>query len=129
MMKKALITGVTGQIGSYLAEVLLEKGYEVYGLVPRDQLGKSPERVRQIEGDLEDFSLLNKTIREVSPDEIYNLAGQSDAQASKLNSDYSFRVNYLAVKKIWETILEFNPKIKLFQTGSARFFGNQQGTV
>src|SRR5271167_4987883 len=80
---RALITGITGQDGSYLAEFLLDKGYEVYGLVRRSSLEKYDrivhliERLRFVEGDLTDQSSLDSTVQSVRPDEVYNLAAQS----------------------------------------------------
>src|SRR5215475_4775171 len=94
-MKKALITGITGQDGSYLAELLLDKGYEVYGLVRRsssfntdriDHLYKDPHEsdvhLRLIYGDLNDASSINRVVRTVQPDEIYNLGAQSHVRVS-----------------------------------------------
>ena len=94
-MKKALVTGITGQDGSYLAELLLSKGYEVFGLVRRsssfnteriDHLYKDPHeegvRLRLIYGDLNDASSLNQIVRSVQPDEIYNLGAQSHVRVS-----------------------------------------------
>ena len=94
-MKRALITGVTGQDGSYLAELLLEKGYEVYGVVRRsssfnterlDRIYQDPHvpdyRLRLVYGDLDDASSLNRVLRSVKPDEIYNLGAQSHVRVS-----------------------------------------------
>ncbi|HZU32075.1 MAG TPA: GDP-mannose 4,6-dehydratase, partial [Candidatus Angelobacter sp.] len=80
---RALITGVTGQDGSYLAELLLEKGYEVYGMVRRighelpNRLSKSGKKIHLIEGDLTDQVSLDRMLQQVKPDEVYNLAGQT----------------------------------------------------
>ena len=94
-MKRALITGITGQDGSYLAELLLEKGYEVHGLVRRsssfnterlDRIYQDPHvadyRLRLVYGDLDDASALNRAVRTVRPDEIYNLSAQSHVRVS-----------------------------------------------
>jgi GDPmannose 4,6-dehydratase len=94
-MKRALITGVTGQDGSYLAELLLEKGYEVYGMVRRsssfnterlERIYQDPHvadyRLRLVYGDLDDASSLNRVLRSVKPDEIYNLGAQSHVRVS-----------------------------------------------
>jgi GDPmannose 4,6-dehydratase len=83
MNKKALITGITGQDGSYLAELLLEKGYDVYGLVRRlstpniSRIDHISDKISLVEGDLTDQSSLNSAMKEVQPDEVYNLAAQS----------------------------------------------------
>src|SRR4051812_44031110 len=87
-MKKALITGVTGQDGSYLAEFLLEKGYQVYGLVRRsstlnfERIAHIQDRIELLSGDLTDQNSLLNTLQQAAPDEVYNLAAQSFVQTS-----------------------------------------------
>ena len=88
MVKRALITGITGQDGSYLAELLLETGYEVYGLVRRssvekfDRIGQMVDLLELVEGDLTDQSSLDNLVREIQPDEVYNLGAQSHVKVS-----------------------------------------------
>src|SRR3712207_2644039 len=103
MTKRALITGITGQDGSFLTELLLEKGYEVYGIIRRsssfntdriDHLYQDPHepgtRLRLVYGDLNDSSSLNTLIRQIQPDEIYNLGAQSHVRKStRLNSSHA----------------------------------------
>src|SRR3989338_2984086 len=117
-MKKALITGITGQDGSYLAELLLEKGYEVYGMVRRSSIEKFDriehirERLRFIQGDLSDHSSLNEAIRSVMPDEVYNLGAQSFVPTSWNQPLLTADVTALGVTRILEAIRLNNPKIK-----------------
>ena len=112
MSKKALITGVTGQDGSYLAEFLLEKGYEVHGIVRRASVSNT-ERIAHLlaencltlhEGDLSDSSSLIRIIGLVRPDEIYNLAAQSHVQVSFDVPEYSGDVDALGVLRILEAV-------------------------
>src|ERR1051325_2178444 len=113
-MKKALITGITGQDGSYLAELLLAKGYEVYGIVRRsssfntdriDHIYQDPHeenvRLRMVYGDLNDASSLNKILRDLRPDEIYNLGAQSHVRVSFDVPEYTAEVTALgAVRRL-----------------------------
>ena len=118
-MKKALITGITGQDGSYLAEFLLEKGYDVFGLVRRsssfntdriDHLYKDPHesgvRLRLVYGDLNDASSLNQLVRQVQPDEIYNLGAQSHVRVSFDIPEYTSEVTGLGAVRLLEAIRE-----------------------
>jgi GDPmannose 4,6-dehydratase len=127
--KKALITGITGQIGSYLAELLIEKGYEVYGLV-RDISEKDENdvlrHVKKIYGDFENLDSIEMAIRDVEPDEIYNLAAQSDVQVSYNVPEYTLKVNGFSVIRICETVRKINKPIKIYQAGSAEFYGNNE---
>ena len=111
-MKKALITGITGQDGSFLAELLLEKGYEVHGIVRRSSVSTT-ERIDHLlaeksihihEGDLSDSSSLIRVIHEVEPDEIYNLAAQSHVQVSFVAAEYTGDVDALGVLRILEAV-------------------------
>jgi GDPmannose 4,6-dehydratase len=138
-MKKALITGVTGQDGSYLAEFLLAKGYEVYGIIRRsssfntgriDQIYEDPHvphaRLRLIYGDLNDASSLNKVIRQVQPDEIYNLGAQSHVRVSFDVPEYTGDVTGLGTLRLLEAIRETGRRPKFYQASSSEMFGKVQ---
>ena len=109
-MKKALITGITGQDGSYLAEFLLEKGYEVHGIVRRASISNTAridhimDKITLHDGDLSDSSGLIRIIGEIEPDEIYNLAAQSHVQVSFDAPEYSGDVDALGVLRILEAV-------------------------
>lgn len=132
-MKKALITGITGQDGSYLAEFLLEKGYEVHGIVRRSSVSTT-ERIDHLlaknllhihEGDLSDSSSIIKIVREVEPDEIYNLAAQSHVQVSFDAAEYTGDVDALGVLRILEAvhILGLDKKTKIYQASTSELYG------
>ncbi len=133
-MKKALITGITGQDGSYLAEFLLEKGYKVSGIVRRS----STETCERIEGiadqitlrqaDLLDQLSLIEVIREEEPDEIYNLAAQSFVPTSWSQPVLTGEFTGLGVTKVLEGIRLVNPKIRMYQASSSEMFGKVQET-
>ncbi|MDO8467796.1 MAG: GDP-mannose 4,6-dehydratase [Nanoarchaeota archaeon] len=129
MPKTALVTGANGQIGSYLSEILLEKGYNVFGFVRKGKEEGLVDRVEPLFGDLEDLSSLEKAISESFPDEIYNLAALSNARISINEPEYTMKVNLLPVIKICEVAKKLNPRIKVFQAGSAEFYGNMSGVV
>ena len=124
-MKKALITGITGQDGSYLAEFLLEKGYEVHGLIRRSSIsntGRIDHLIREDKivlhgGDMTDSTSLVRIIGEVRPDEIYNLGAQSHVQVSFDVPEYSGDVDALGVLRILEAvrILGLTKKTKVYQ--------------
>jgi GDPmannose 4,6-dehydratase len=135
-MKKALITGITGQDGSYLAELLLGKGYEVYGIIRRsssfntariDPLYQDPHapdvRLRLIYGDLNDASSLNRILRTVQPDEIYNLGAQSHVRVSFDIPEYMVDVKGLGTIRLIGAIRESELKPKFYQTSSSEMFG------
>jgi GDPmannose 4,6-dehydratase len=136
-MKKALITGVTGQDGSYLAELLLAKGYEVYGIIRRsssfntgridhiyqDQHVPNPH-LRLVYGDLNDASSLNRIIRDVAPDEIYNLGAQSHVRVSFDIPEYTGEVTALGSVRLLEAIREAHIPTKFYQASSSEMFGN-----
>ena len=109
-MKKALITGITGQDGSYLAELLLEKGYEVHGITRRASISNTAridhilDRITLHDGDLSDSSSLVRIIGLVQPDELYNLAAQSHVQVSFDVPEYSGDVDALGVLRILEAV-------------------------
>src|SRR3982751_5857256 len=136
-MKKALITGVTGQDGSYLAELLLQKGYAVYGIVRRsssfntgridhiyqDQPEPNPH-LRLLYGDLNDASSLNRIIRDVAPDEIYNLGAQSHVRVSFDIPEYTGEITAIGAVRLLEAIREAHIPTKFYQASSSEMFGN-----
>jgi GDPmannose 4,6-dehydratase len=128
-MTRALITGVTGQDGSYLAEFLLEKGYEVHGLVRRSSLEKFDriqlciDRINLVEGDLTDQSSLDSVIQAVQPDEVYNLAAQSFVPVSYTQPVLTGDVTGLGVVRILEAIRTHQPRAKFLQASSSEMFG------
>ena len=130
-MKKALITGITGQDGSYLAEFLLEKGYEVHGIVRRASISNTARidhlkgQITLHDGDLTDSSSLIRIISLVQPDEIYNLAAQSHVQVSFDVPEYSGDVDALGVLRILEAcrILGLTKKTKFYQASTSELFG------
>ena len=135
-MKKALVTGITGQDGSYLAELLLEKGYEVHGLVRRsssfntarlDHLYQDPhEQGRRLVlhyADLNDASSLNTVLRRVVPDEIYNLGAQSHVKVSFDVPEYTGEVTALGAVRLLEAIREVGLRPRFYQASSSEMFG------
>jgi GDPmannose 4,6-dehydratase len=129
---RALITGVTGQDGSYLAEFLLEKGYEVYGLVRRSSLEKFDriqlciDQINLVEGDLTDQSSLDSVMQEVKPDEVYNLAAQSFVPVSYTQPVLTADVTGLGVVRVLEAIRRHRPKAKFLQASSSEMYGKVQ---
>ena len=128
-MKKALITGITGQDGSYLAELLLEKGYEVHGIMRRDSTfttGRIEHIFDQIElhyGDLADSSSLQHIISKVQPDEVYNLAAQSHVKVSFDVPEYTADVTGTGTLRLLEAIRTAAPQAKFYQASSSEMFG------
>jgi len=136
MKKKALITGISGQDGSFLAELLLEKGYEIHGLLRRSSVFTT-ERIDHIEnnpdlnnkryfsywGDLTDSSNLNRLIEKIQPDEIYNLAAQSHVKVSFEVPEYSGQVNAIGTLRLLDTLREFGQDIKFYQASTSELFG------
>jgi GDPmannose 4,6-dehydratase len=136
-VKKALITGITGQDGSYLAELLLGKGYEVYGIIRRsssfntgriDPIYEDPHvphrRLELVYGDLNDASSLNHIIRRIQPDEIYNLGAQSHVRVSFDIPEYTGEITGLGTIRLLEAIRESGLKPKFYQASSSEMFGN-----
>ena len=131
MSKVALITGITGQDGSYLAEFLLEKGYEVHGITRRASISNTAridhilDKIKLHDGDLSDSSSLIRIISIVQPDEIYNLAAQSHVQVSFDVPEYSGDVDALGVLRILEAcrILGLTKKAKFYQASTSELFG------
>jgi GDPmannose 4,6-dehydratase len=132
--KKAFITGITGQDGSYLAELLLEKGYEVHGLVRRSSSFNTwrIDRVRDHlilhYGDLVDQNSLVRTLEAVGPDEIYNLAAQSHVKVSFEMPEYTGNVTALGVLRMLDAIRELELPARVYQAGSSEMFGLVQET-
>ena len=132
-MKKALITGITGQDGSYLAEFLLEKGYEVHGIVRRASVSNTARidhlieanSIRLHEGDLSDSSSLIRIVGKVKPDEIYNLAAQSHVHVSFDAPEYSGDVDALGVLRILEAvrITGLTDTCRIYQASTSELFG------
>ncbi len=132
-MKKALITGITGQDGSYLAEFLLEKGYEVHGIVRRASVSNTARidhliadnRIRLHEGDLSDSSSIIRIVGQVKPDEIYNLAAQSHVHVSFDAPEYSGDVDALGVLRILEAvrITGLTDSCRIYQASTSELYG------
>lgn len=144
-MKKAIISGITGQDGSYLAELLLEKSYEVHGIVRRsssfntgriehlyiDELIKNSHKGRKINlhyGDMTDSSSLIDIVREIQPDEIYNLAAQSHVKVSFEVPEYTGQVDALGTLRLLEAVrlLGLEKKVKIYQASSSELYGMVQ---
>jgi GDPmannose 4,6-dehydratase len=128
-LKKALITGVTGQDGSYLAELLLEKGYKVYGMVRRssveklDRIEHIRDRINFIQADLLDQLSIINALRQVMPDEVYNLAAMSFVPTSWSQPVLTGEFTALGVTRILEAIRLVNKDIKFYQASSSEMFG------
>ena len=132
MKKKiALITGITGQDGSYLAEFLLEKGYEVHGIMRRSSVFTT-QRIDKImnnsmlflhHGDLADSSNLGRLVRNINPDEIYNLAAQSHVAISFDVPEYTADVDGIGTIRLLDAIKAFNPKIRFYQASTSELYG------
>lgn len=130
-MKKALITGITGQDGSYLAELLLEKGYEVHGIIRRASISNTAridhiiDKITLHDGDLSDSSSLIRIIALVQPDEIYNLAAQSHVQVSFDVPEYSGDIDAIGVLRILEAvrILGLAKKTRIYQASTSELYG------
>tara|TARA_B100001094_G_scaffold58842_1_gene54313 strand:- start:9504 stop:10478 length:975 start_codon:yes stop_codon:yes gene_type:complete len=132
-MKTALITGINGQDGSYLAEFLLDKGYEVWGILKRNsvaenQTARIPDNIFKelnlVYGDLTDLSSIISVIQKCVPDEIYNLAAQSHVRISFDQPIYTSNVTGLGVLNLLEAVRLTDPKIKVYQASSSEMFGN-----
>ena len=129
MKKRALITGITGQDGSYLAEFLLEQGYEVIGLLRRtstvtfERISHIQERLTLVSGDLLDESSLVHILREYRPTEVYNLAAQSFVQTSWSQPVFTGEVTALGVTRILDAIRIADPDVRFYQASSSEMFG------
>ncbi len=136
MLKKALIFGITGQDGSYLAEFLLEKGYEVHGII-RQASSLNIERIQHLYmdpsvhgiklflhfGDLSEGSSLYKILEKIVPDEIYNLAAQSHVHISFNNAEYTGDINGMGVVRILEAVKQMQIKTKFYQASTSELYG------
>ena len=138
-VKKALITGITGQDGSYLTEFLLDKGYHVYGIVRRTSLfnrgridpirnayNKTEKRLFLRYADLSDSSALTRILKEVQPDEVYNLAAQSHVKISFENPEYTTNVVGMGPLRVLEAIRQIKPEIRFYQASSSEMYGRVQ---
>ena len=132
MSKRALITGINGQDGSYLAEYLLSLGYEVYGIIRRHsvsenqdtRLGAISDKVHTLYGDLTDYPSLVRIFMEVKPDEIYNLGAMSHVRVSFDIPSYTIETNALGVLNMLEVYRTLCPAAKFYQASSSEMFGN-----
>jgi len=133
-MKKALITGITGQDGSYLAELLLQKGYEVHGIIRRsssfntgriDHL-RNKESLKLYFGDLTDSSNLNRLLEKIKPNEIYNLGAQSHVAVSFEVPEYTADVDGMGVLRFLDAIRETRIKTKFYQASTSELYGKVQ---
>ncbi len=130
-MKRALITGITGQDGSYLAELLLGKGYEVYGMHRRSSTDAYFERIAHLNGevslvcgDLLDQYSLDNIVKNIKPDEIYNLASQSQVKVSFDQPFLTQEINWFGVEKLMDVIEKYVPHAKFYQASTSEMFGN-----
>lgn len=131
-MKKALITGISGQDGSYLAEYLLSLGYEVYGIVRRNSVCEHQQSrldhirndIKVYYGDLLDISSLTRVIKEVQPDEVYNLAAQSHVRISFDVPQFTAQTNALGTLNVLQACKENCPDVRFYQASSSEMFGN-----
>ena len=127
--RKAFITGITGQDGSYLAEILLEKGYEVYGMVRRSSSFNTARvdhifsDIELVFGDLADASVLNQLMRTIRPDEVYNLGAQSHVRVSFDVPEYTADVDALGTLRLLDAIREEGVDCRFYQASSSEMFG------
>ena len=132
--RKAFITGITGQDGSYLAEILLEKDYEVYGMIRRSS-SFNTARIDHIFGDIElvfgdlgDGSSLNQLVRTIRPDEVYNLGAQSHVRVSFDIPEYTADVAALGTLRLLDAIREEGVQCRFYEAGSSEMFGQVRET-
>ena len=136
MAKRALITGITGQDGSYLAELLAEKGYEVYGLMRRTSFDvpapvealSNKGLVKLIYANMRDLPTIVRTLEESKPDEIYNLAAQSHVGVSFLCPDETWDVNYYGVERLLKEATSRNKDVKFYQASTSEMYGSTPPT-
>lgn len=130
MVKKALITGISGQDGSYLSEHLLSLGYEVHGMVRRHSVAENQDvRIRHLNvrthyGDLTDVYSINRIVGEVKPDEVYNLGAMSHVRISFDMPAFTLQTNAIGVLNMLEAVRTIVPKAKFYQASSSEMFGN-----
>lgn len=135
-MKRALLTGITGQDGSYLAEYLLEQGYEVYGIVRRSSTAHywriehllDEESITLVEGDLSDQASLYNIVEAVDPDEVYNLAAQSFVGTSFKEPIHTGDVTGLGVTRLLEAVRKHTPEARFYQASTSELYGKVQET-
>ncbi len=133
-MPTALITGITGQDGSYLAEFLLDKGYEVWGLARRastdshERIDHILDRLRLVQGDLLDQPSLTAALEQAEPDEVYNLAAQSFVPTSWSQPVLTAEFTAVGVTRVLEAIRQVNPRIRFYQASSSEMFGKVRQT-
>src|SRR4030042_2051731 len=136
IMKRALITGITGQDGAYLAKLLLEKGYEVYGAFRRSsdlhlnklKFLKIDDKINYVPLELHEFTNIYRSIEKIQPDEIYNLGAQSFVAVSFEVPIFTADVTALGALRVLEAVREINPSIKFYQASSSEMFGRVQAT-
>ena len=134
MSKNALITGITGQDGSYLADLLLDKGYTVYGLIRRlstpniSRIDHILDKIELLQGDLTDQSSLNEAMRTAQPDEVYNLAAQSFVGTSWNQPVLTGDVTGLGAVRILEAVRHMAPEARVYQASTSEMFGKVQET-
>lgn len=132
MTKKTLITGITGQDGSYLAEFLLSKGYDVYGMVRRtstvryERIRHIQDKITLVQGDLGDQTSLNRAMADIMPDEVYNLAAQSFVPTSWNQPAFTGDVTALGVTRMLDSIHTVKPDTRFYQASSSEMFGKVQ---
>ncbi len=132
--RKAFITGITGQDGSYLAEILLEKGYEVYGMIRRSSSFNTARidhifgELELVFGDLGDGSVLNRLMRTIRPDEVYNLGAQSHVQVSFQIPEYTADVTGIGTLRLLDAIREEGVQCRFYEAGSSEMFGQVRET-
>lgn len=130
--KKALITGVTGQDGSYLAEFLLSKGYDVYGMVRRtstihyERIRHIQDKITLVQGDLSDQTSLTRAMSDIMPDEVYNLAAQSFVPTSWNQPAFTGDITGIGVTRMLESIHTVKPDTRFYQASSSEMFGKVQ---
>jgi len=127
--RRALITGITGQDGSYLAELLLEKGYEVYGMVRRastenfERISHLVDRIQLVQADLLDQYSLVEALQESEPNEVYNLGAQSFVPTSWRQPVLTAEFTAVGVTRLLEAIRRVDPEIRFYQASSSEMFG------
>ena len=132
MKKRALITGITGQDGSYLAELLLAQDYEVYGLIRRtstlnfERIRHIQDQITLVSGDMHDQTSLTRALSSIQPREVYNLAAQSFVPTSWDQPVFTGDITALGVTRMLEAILTVNPEIRFYQASSSEMFGKVQ---
>lgn len=134
MSKRALVTGITGQDGSYMADLLLEKGYEVYGLVRRSaspnhwRIKHLEGKIKLINGDLTDQSSLDNAVKESAPDEIYNLGAQSFVKYSFESPASTVDIDGVGVLRLLESYRRYAPEARFYQASTSEMYGKTQET-